>query len=194
MASNESMRETLEYFKQQRSAKLDEVRQMESTIRQLERELGEEPSGFESDSQIVQSTEQSQKSNSLAFVEKGRELVGDEFFGLSQPEAARRYLKKVGRAVPVDEILIALQKGGCAVSHSADPKKVLYISMVRDTRNFVRVPNGMIGLRDFYGDRNLKIEKKSKSPIRKKVTAKRARAQSKKHEEKKGKLEETTTA
>jgi hypothetical protein len=170
MASNESMRETLEHFRQQRLNKLEEIRQMESTIRQLERELGDDQTGFAADMQISASAEQNGKSIPLASTtQRKANIQGDEFFGLSQPEAARRYLKKIGQAVSVDEILEALRKGGCKVG-GADPKKVLYICMVRDTRNFIKLPNGMIGLRDFYADRNLNkfnADKKAKPPKRK---------------------------
>jgi DNA-directed RNA polymerase delta subunit len=113
--------------------------------------------------------------------------VSDEFFRLSQPEAARRYLKKIGHAMALDDILDALTKGGCAVGGS-DPKKVLYISVVRDTRNFVKLPNGMIGLREFYPDRKLKSEKKEKT------VKKRARKKNKSQAAKKEAKAETDVA
>jgi hypothetical protein len=185
MASNEFMRETLEHFKQQRLDKLEEIRQMESTIRQLERALGENQTEFDARPQILAASEQNGiSSSSSSTAQRKANIQGDEFFGLSQPEAARRYLKKIGQAVSVDEILEALRRGGCKVG-GADPKKVLYICMVRDTRNFIKLPNGMIGLRDFYADRNLNkftADRKAKLPKRKRGRPRKNEAAEKEQE------------
>lgn len=181
MVANDSMRETLEYFRQQRHKKMEEIRQVESTIRQLEGELGLEPTDFAIGPQLSASAEENEPINPTGFTgQRKSETHADEFFGLSQPEAARRYLKKAGHAVTVEEVLEALRAGGCEVGGS-DPKKVLYISMVRDTRNFVKLPNGLIGLRDFYGDRRLTPAKKEK--VRKRKSGGRSARQIAKKEE-----------
>ena len=71
----------------------------------------------------------------------------------------------VGQAVSLDEIVEALNKGGCKVG-GADPKRTLYISLVRNTREFVPPQAGYIGLRKFYP--NLKgNQTKQKRPKRK---------------------------
>ena len=77
------------------------------------------------------------------------EIKPDDFFGMSQGDAARKYLEMVGHAVELEKLVEVLKKGGCKVG-GADPKRTLYISLVRDTRNFVPPQTGYIGLRKFY--------------------------------------------
>jgi len=73
----------------------------------------------------------------------------DQFFGMSHTSAAEAYLKMVGHAAPLDEILIALKSGGIAFG-GADPRKTLYTELVRGTKKFVLVPPQTFGLREFY--------------------------------------------
>jgi hypothetical protein len=58
----------------------------------------------------------------------------------------------------VDELVDVMKKGGCPVG-GVDPRKTLYISLVRDVRTFYPIPGkmGFIGLREFYP--NLKGKK-----------------------------------
>jgi len=76
----------------------------------------------------------------------------DEYFGMSQTEAAASYLKKVGHAAHIDKILEALQAGGLKLSGKT-PKATLYTSLVRGTKRFVLVSPGTFGLSEFYPDR-----------------------------------------
>ena len=76
----------------------------------------------------------------------------DEYFKMSQTEAATAYLKKVGHAVHIDKILEALQTGGLKLSGKT-PKATLYTSLVRGTKRFVLVSPGTFGLTEFYPDR-----------------------------------------
>ena len=82
----------------------------------------------------------------------------DAFVGDTYSIAAKKYLKQVGYAVSVDELVDILKKGGCPVG-GVDPRKTLYISLVRDVRTFYPIPGkmGFIGLREFYP--NLKGKK-----------------------------------
>jgi len=171
--ANGHLNETLELFRQKKQKKLEEIRDLEYAIRQIELELGVE----HIDISVAESIPSQADSVTAVLTQSPKrrgDVRGDEFFGLSQPEAARRYLKKVGQAVSVEEILAALKRGGCDVG-GADPKKTLYISMVRDTRNFVKLPSGLMGLREFYGDRIIrageKVPKEKKS--RNKQTARK---------------------
>ncbi len=82
----------------------------------------------------------------------------DQFFGMSQTQAAAAYLKMVGHAAHIDQIVEALRRGGCHVG-GADPKTTLYKALVRGTRKFVLVSTHTFGLREFYPAR-AKIEKK----------------------------------
>jgi hypothetical protein len=90
----------------------------------------------------------------------------DEFFGMSQTEAATAYLKKVGHAVHLDQILDALRAGGLKFS-GQDPKTNLYTVLVRATRRFVLISPGTFGLLDFYPDR-VKQKDEKKKPLKKK--------------------------
>ncbi len=82
----------------------------------------------------------------------------DAFVGDTYSIAAKKYLKQVGYAVSVDELVDVMKKGGCPVG-GVDPRKTLYISLVRDVRTFYPIPGkmGFIGLREFYP--NLKGKK-----------------------------------
>jgi hypothetical protein len=76
----------------------------------------------------------------------------DEFFGMSQSEAAAAYLKKVGHAVHLDQILEALRAGGVKFE-GKEPKTNLYTVLVRGTRRFVLVSPSTFGLMEFYPNR-----------------------------------------
>lgn len=73
----------------------------------------------------------------------------DEFFGMTQAEASRTYLRKVGHAITLDELAEALRTGGCKLSGS-NPKKVLYVALIRNTHDFRAPQRGYIGLAEFY--------------------------------------------
>jgi hypothetical protein len=92
-------------------------------------------------------------------------LRADEFFGLTQAEAARRYLKRVGQAVSFDELVHALQEGGCRLT-GTNPQKVLYISLIRNTRDFVPPRPGFVGLREFYPARARATGEKVKNGVK----------------------------
>lgn len=76
----------------------------------------------------------------------------DEFFGMSQTEAAAAYLKKIGHAVHIDQILDALRVGGVKFE-GKEPKGNLYTVLVRGTRRFVLVSPSTFGLMEFYPNR-----------------------------------------
>lgn len=150
MADNEtSLRQTLEFFLVERARKVEDVRRLDLTISQLRQSLGE-PLNDEGDVEILPAP-----SAPTLFVPAPKPTGGrttvrpDEFFGLPYSDAARSYLRKVGHSVGLEELLDALRNGGCKVGGS-DPKRVLYISLVRNTRDFVPTGNGFIGLREFY--------------------------------------------
>jgi hypothetical protein len=157
-------------------ALLEEIRKISLTIRQLEIDLGEPPSDDRpvpsGDGFRVSSDELPESIPAPA----GRpvEVRRDEFFGMTQSDAAKVYLGKVGHAVSMDELVAKLQAGGCKVG-GANAKHTLYVSLVRNTREFVPVGDGFIGLRRFY-------------PNLKTVAAKTAvKAKGKKHGKRKAK-------
>lgn len=140
--------ETLSYFKQLHERKLQEAQSALSTVQQLQRELGETPSGIEVPLNLAEPLP--------AMADRVENLNGkrpdirpDEFFGLTHGEASKKYLKKIGHAVSFEELVEALQSGGCKVGGD-NPRRVLYISLIRNTRDFVPPQPGYIGLREFY--------------------------------------------
>jgi hypothetical protein len=146
MDTKEHLLQTLEHFKQQRNVKLQEVRSLDVMIRGLEQELGDAAPISEAADSF--STSEALPSPS---VNGGSALVRpDEFFSMTQTDAAKAYLRKVGRAISMDQLLDGMKRGGAHVG-GADPKATLYVSLMRNPkREFVRVSEGFVGLREFY--------------------------------------------
>lgn len=152
MATNEFLKETLEHFKQQRAAKLEEVRALDITIRQIQMQIGEpldQPDLAFASGAIAEfkNTPMIPQPSSNA----NYKPRVDEFFGKSIAEAARMYLEKIGHAMLVDDILKAITSGGCKVG-GADPKRTLSITLGQGKREFVGTGGGNYGLRKFYPD------------------------------------------
>lgn len=147
MNGNEHLRQTLEYYRQQRQKKIEEIKPIDAMIRHLEKELGE-GSGEVSDFSQIPELEPSE----IGFPKStfGVAVRPDEFFGMSQSDAAKAYLKKVARAVSLDQLVDSLNKGGAQVG-GANPKHTLYVSLMRNPlREFVSPSENYIGLREFY--------------------------------------------
>lgn len=153
MNPNDTLKPALEHYRQKRAALLEEARKISLTIRQLEIDLGETPSEDSptatADGYRVSPDELPEYSPASAPMGKSVEVRRDEFFGMTQSEAAKRYLEKVGHAVSMDELVGKLRAGGCKVG-AANAKHSLYVSLVRNTREFVPLGDGFIGLRRFY--------------------------------------------
>ncbi len=150
MEDNDHLRKTLEHYRQQRQQKMDEViRPLDLMIRQLEHDLGEAPS-----TDIpAGATENSTPAKMTLVVSPLFSVKPDEFFAMSQSDAAKAYLRKVGHAIPFDELVAALQKGGATLG-GADPKKTLYVSLARNPRKeFVWPSKDHISLKEFYENR-----------------------------------------
>jgi hypothetical protein len=176
MATNDALKQSLEHFLQQllqqRQRKLDEIRSIETTIRQIQGQVGEAGDLLElSTASAISATPESVVANSAPGTYTPR---ADEFFGMAQGEAAKAFLEKVGRAVSLDELVQALKAGGCKVG-GIDPKKTLYISLVRNVRDFVPVQSGVIGLRKFYPN-TARAGRPSKADAQKAKHAKKLKA------------------
>lgn len=182
MAENESLRMALEHYRQRKAEKLKEVQELDLMISRLSRDLGETAPESQADREVEDSSntgisEAWQENEYGSSAKNGAKtpLRPDEFFGMTYSVAAEAYLNKVGHAVSMDELLDALNRGGCPVG-GREPRKTLYISLVRDVRTFVPIAGriGFLGLRKFYP--NLKAVKerppKAKHKKRKKKTAK----------------------
>lgn len=150
-ALNESdhLRGTLEHYRQQRQQKLRELRTIEMMIRQLENDLGEPPSvDYDADE-----PETPRVISSATITVRSTPIKPDEFYGMTQSEAAKAYLKRIGHAIPFDELVSALKRGGAKLG-GADPKKTLYVSLARNPRKeFVWPSEDHISLSEFYENR-----------------------------------------
>jgi hypothetical protein len=154
MEGSEHLRKTLEHYRQQRQQKLAEfqaqIQPLELMIRQLERDLGE-PSSLEA---AGTSDNPSIPNPPWVHVNTGGAIRPDEFYSMSQSDAAKAYLRKVGHAVTLDELVEALQKGGAKVG-GAEPKRTLYVSLARNPRKeFVWPSKDHVGLKEFYDRKN----------------------------------------
>lgn len=147
MSSPDFLKQTLEYYRQQRQKRIDELRTLETSIRQLEQDLGE-PTVIANGADLPAGLDPLAERS--GFNDQKLEIRPDEFFQKSHSEAARMYLMKIGHAVSWDELVEALRKGGCKL-RGADPKRTLYISLIRNARDFTLPQSGYIGLRSFYG-------------------------------------------
>jgi hypothetical protein len=177
MATNEILKQSLEHFRQQRQRKVEELRALDTTIQQLQLQLGETPDVLELSVSSATAVSDSVAANTGAPYNPR----ADEFFGMSQSEAAKAFLERVGRAVSLDELVRGLKSGGCKVG-GVDPKKTLYISLVRNVREFVPVQSGVIGLRKFYpnvtrpgrpSNAEVQNKKRKKAKHRRKVESKK---------------------
>jgi len=82
----------------------------------------------------------------------------DEFYGLSALEAAKRFIKKRGRACTLDEIQKGIQAGGCSDFRETDLRE----SLSRSTMSVAKVGNDLYGLLEFYP--HIRRERKKRSP------------------------------
>jgi hypothetical protein len=147
MATNDYLRQTLEHYRQQRQAQLEEIRKTEALIAHFEKELGEsvsiEPSQTGIEFVNLAADVRSPEPRTV-------DIRPDQFYGMTQTQAAKAYLQLVKRAVSIDQIVEALRNGGAQLG-GADPKKTLYVSLARNPeRQFVIPREGYFGLREFY--------------------------------------------
>ncbi len=150
VAMDETMRATIETLKAKVEAKSKELAELRRTVNFLSKEAGGEP--------IYPEETLLTESGGLAGIRP------DEFYGKSPITAAREYLEKRGRAVPAEEILEALDRGGFDFDAQGWGKKdrlrSLAISLSKNTSIFHKLPNGTYGLAKFYPE--IKTEKKKR--------------------------------
>ena len=151
---------TLEDLKQQLAAKVAEAKKVLAAVNTLEELLGlpqttlgdlgasvslQESVGI-SDSVKVTFSSPKSATNSIR---------PDEYLGVDPLKAAKQYMRRVGRAVHIDEIAEAISKGGAAISGAAWKDKLLR-SLTRSTADVVKVQEGTFGLAEFYTEEQLK--------------------------------------
>ncbi len=87
----------------------------------------------------------------------------DEFIGMTNSEAAEKYLKRIGHAVSFDDIYNALIKGG--IKFTSNGRTVLNNQLTKGTLRFVKMGQGhkiSFGLLEFYP--KLQKQRLSKHP------------------------------
>jgi hypothetical protein len=177
MAENESLRMALEHYRQRKADKLKEVQELDLMISRLSRDLGEASQEAQADTEEdssdtgISDAWQESEFGPLATLKNGTKanVRPDEFFGMTYSTAAAAYLDKVRHAVSMDELLDALNRGGCPVG-GREPRKTLYISLIRDVRTFVPIAgrSGFLGLRKFYPNLKALKEKKEEPKAKRK--------------------------
>jgi hypothetical protein len=175
MANEEALKAALEHYRGQERKLLDDLQSVRFTIRHIERDLGiQSQDSTNNHGTVVLPTG---NGVSVPSATAGRPNVRpDEFFGMTHADAARQYLKKVGHAISFEDLVEALQRGGCRVG-GVDPKRTLYVSLVRNARGFIPPQSGYIGLREFYPNivREAKEKGKRKRGRPRKVVVARGR-------------------
>ncbi len=147
MANGNDPRAFLEKLLAERATKADELTKLDFAIEAIRRMLGEQPEQSEVEGLSPRPTQVLRQE--LVRQVGTLSTRPDEFFGMSQTTGAEAFLRKVGHAVGLEQILDALSKGGLAIG-GGDPRKTLYTQLVRATRKFVLVSPNTFGLRDFY--------------------------------------------
>ena len=160
MEEKEALQKARDIYIQQFRAKAEELRPFFKKISSLDQDIGDSTDLVAMLGEIVTEA-QTSESTQLGMAGSGSarpNIRPDAFVGDTYSIAAKKYLKQVGYAVSVDELVDVMKKGGCPVG-GVDPRKTLYISLVRDVRTFYPIPGkmGFIGLREFYP--NLKGKK-----------------------------------
>lgn len=158
----EHMRQTLEYYKKVREKaiaairpQLEEIRGFDAIIQRLASDL-KEPANLEpliADSAVLSTPNGSHAAATPATPLNRAVLRPDEFFQMSQSDAARAYLRMVKRAISMDELVSALQAGGAQVG-GVDPKKTLAVSLrANPKKEFVWPNKDTVALAEFYTNR-----------------------------------------
>lgn len=80
----------------------------------------------------------------------------DEYYGKGFATAAGNYVERRKSAVTHEEVLRALEQGGFdfdAINWKPDNRaRTVAMSLAKNTAIFHRLPNGMFGLKKWYGD------------------------------------------
>jgi hypothetical protein len=159
----EHMKQTLEYYKKLREKavaairpQLEEIRGFDGIIQRLASDL-KEPANLEpliAESAVLSTPTNGSHGAAVHAAPSSRlVLKPDEFFQMSQSDAARAYLRMVKRAISMDELVSALQAGGAQVG-GVDPKKTLAVSLrANPKKEFVWPNKDTVALAEFYTNR-----------------------------------------
>jgi hypothetical protein len=148
---DDKLRDALDVLIERVESKSNELAELKRMVNALARETGT--------GSIYPDAETAGGSNGAA-----QPIRPDLFYGKSPIVAAREYLELRGRAVPVEEILQALAKGGFDFEAQKWTEETrlrnLAISLSKNSVIFHKLPNGTYGLVKFYPD--VQAEKKQR--------------------------------
>jgi len=149
--AEQHLEKTISTLLSQREQKVAEVAKLDAAIEAIKKLMG--PGTAPEREVAVQATDNFTFQDSVPAVGVATVLGGaikpGDFFGKAQAEAAQEYLRRIGHAAGVGEIFMALQKGGAKLK-GRDPKKNLYISLVKKKDVFPMVAPYTFGLWEFY--------------------------------------------
>jgi hypothetical protein len=102
-------------------------------------------------------------------VEKGGAIRDDEFYGKPLATAVQMYLERRHQAIPAEDILSGLEKGGFnfkALEWSDNARfRNLVISLAKNSATFHRLPNGSFGLTAWYDAATIAASKRAKKEL-----------------------------
>jgi hypothetical protein len=117
--------------------RISEIRKLLSTLNGLEDLCGQERTSLGS----ILSFEESEDAPA-----RGPLIQPDEFYGLDALVAAKKFLKKRGKAVPFRDIVAAIKAGGGEPGN----EDKLKVSLARSTWDIAKIGEDMFGLLEFY--------------------------------------------
>lgn len=170
----EHIRKTLDDFKQQLAPKMVEVMRVLSVVNALEDQLGLPKTSILSLTgggfAWTQSPHREEVGVDSPSVVSPANIRPDDYLGDMPLGAAKKYLRRVRRAADLDEIAEAISKGGAAIK-GTDWKADLDASLLRSTREVVKVREETYGLVEFYTEEQLRglraTRRQRQEPVRK---------------------------
>ena len=119
-----------------------------------------------------------------SFIRPGEtEVQHDSFFGMTIGEASKKYLTMAKATKTTADIAAALERGG--LKHSSKDFQATVRSTLGQAEEFIRVPNGELGLADWYpgmgrGKKGNAEKGKAEKPVKKAKRKSGRQAKSKK--------------
>jgi len=147
---------TLEDLKKQLKTRLEEVGRILSAINTMEELFGQEKTSLQGlGINLAEDIPVGENVRVKVGRPQNADIRPDQFLGISPLDAAKKYLRTIGRAAHVDEIANAVTRGSAAIK-GAGWREELEESLLRSTREVVKVQEHIYGLTEFYTEDQLK--------------------------------------
>ena len=130
MDEKEALQKARDIYIQQFRAKAEELRPYFKKISSLDQDIGDSTDLVATLGEILTEAQtlESSQIGAAGSSSARPNIRPDAFVGDTYSIAAKKYLKQVGYAVSVDELVDVLKKGGCPVG-GVDPRKTLHIEV-----------------------------------------------------------------